>query len=82
MTSSVDVTFPADNVKVSKGTFRAQMLIIRDEISALQARTSVAGMKAFFGFVDANDLQTEVIRVHNLQASTLARDIAFGRSSL
>jgi|TARA_R100000306_G_scaffold28970_1_gene31932 hypothetical protein len=36
MTSAVDSTFPADNVKVSKSDFRAQMLIIKDELTALQ----------------------------------------------
>jgi len=41
MTSAVDITFPVDNVEVSKADFRAQMLIIRDEISALQKATDI-----------------------------------------
>lgn len=82
MASAVDATFPADNTKVSKATFRAQMLTIKDEISALQQRTSVAGAKAFYGFVDDADLNAAVRRVHDEQASTFATDIAYGRVSL
>ena len=82
MASAVDTTFPADNVKVSKATMRAQLLIIRDEISALQQRTGVAGAKAFYGFVDDADLNAAVRRVHDEQASTFATDIAYGRVSL
>jgi hypothetical protein len=82
MASSVDTTFPADNVKVSKATQRAQNLIIYNEITALQQRTSVAGAKAFYGFVDIADLNSAVRRVHDEQASTFATDIAFGRVSL
>ena len=36
MTSAVDSTLPADNVKASKSDFRAQFLVIKDEITALQ----------------------------------------------
>jgi len=39
MTSNVDTTFPADNVKVSKATFRAQMLVIKTELEELQRLT-------------------------------------------
>ena len=82
MASAVDATFPADNTKVSKATFRAQMLTIKNEITALQQRTSVAGAKAFYGFVDDADLNAAVRRVHDEQASTFATDIAYGRVSL
>jgi len=83
MTSTVDSTFPADNVKVSKATMRAQFLILKNEITALQQRTGVAGAKAFYGFIDQADLATEVRRVHDEEViSTLATDIAFGRVSL
>jgi len=83
MTSTVDVTFPADNVKVSKATMRAQLLIIRDEISALQARTSVPGIKAFYDFVEMTELEATVQRVHDRNvAGNLPKDIAFGRVSL
>ena len=82
MASAVDTTFPADNVKVSKATMRAQLLIISNEISALQQRTGVAGAKAFYGFVDDADLNAAVRRVHDEQASTFATDIAYGRVSL
>ena len=47
MTSSVDSTFPADNVKVSKATFRAQMLIIKEELTALQNKTDLPRQIAF-----------------------------------
>jgi hypothetical protein len=42
MTSAVDSTFPADNVKVSKATFRAQMLVIKNEITEMQRKTRLA----------------------------------------
>ena len=82
MTSTVDSTLPADNAKASKSDFRAQFLIIKNEITALQQRTSVAGAKVFYNFVDEADLQASVLRVHNSQASTFATDIAYGRVSL
>jgi hypothetical protein len=82
MTSAVDATLPATNEKASKAEFRAQFLTIKNEITALQARTSVAGAKAFYGFVDDAELNSAVIRVHNALISGLARDIAFGRVSL
>lgn len=78
MTSAVDVTFPADNVKVSKATMRAQFLIISNEISALQNRTSVAGAQAFYNFITPEEVDRK-IRVNK---TSLARDIAFGRVSL
>ena len=83
MTSAVDTTFPADNVKVSKATMRAQLLIISNEISALQKRTSVAGAKAFYGFLTESEVQNAVVRFHNIVApSDLPRDIAFERATL
>ena len=47
MASAVDVTFPSDDVEVSKGDFRAQMLIISSEISALQKQVGLPGKIAF-----------------------------------
>ena len=47
MASTVDSTLPADNVKASKADFRAQFLIIKDEITALQRSTSVPADLAF-----------------------------------
>lgn len=47
MTSAVDSTLPADNVKASKADFREQFLVIKNEITALQQRTGVAGAIAF-----------------------------------
>lgn len=82
MTSSVDSTLPADNVKASKADFRAQFLTIKEEITALQIRTSVAGMEAFFDYITSTELTAEVQRIHNLQVSGLAADIAFGRVSI
>ena len=83
MASAVDTTFPADNVKVSKATMRAQLLIISNEISALQQRTSVAGAKTFYGFLSESEVQDAVVRFHNIVApSDLPRDIALGRATL
>lgn len=42
MTSEVDSTFPADNVKVSKATMRAQQLVIKNEITELQRKVRLA----------------------------------------
>jgi len=82
MTSTVDSTLPADNVKASKADFRAQFLAIKNEITALQKRTSVAGAKTFYNFVDADDLAQEVRNQHAAQISTLPADLAYGRITL
>ena len=82
MASAVDSTLPADNVKASKADFRAQFLVIKNEISALQKRTGVAGVKALYNFVDADDLAQAVRTQHALQLSTLPADLAFGRITL
>lgn len=85
MTSAVDSTLPADNVKASKSDFRAQFLVIKDEITTLQTRTSIPGAKAFYGFIDEAELNTAIIGVHNALftvVSGLAKDIAFGRVAL
>ncbi len=42
MASNVDVTFPADNVKVDKALMRANFNIISEEITALQRINSYA----------------------------------------
>ena len=81
MASAVDTTFPADNVKVSKATMRAQLLIISNEITALQQRTSVAGAHAFYGFVDEAEVRQIVNSFHDSQGDVI-RDIAFGRVSM
>ena len=81
MASAVDTTFPADNVKVSKATMRAQLLIISNEITALQQRTSVAGALAFYGFVDEAEVRQIVNSFHDSQGDVI-RDIAFGRVSM
>lgn len=78
MTSQVDVTFPADNVKISKSEWRAQQLIISNEITALQARTSLAGARAFYNFITPEEVDRKIRR----SSSSLARDIAFNRVSL
>ncbi len=81
MASAVDSTFPADNTKVSKATFRAQMLIIKNEITALQQRTSVAGTQAFNAFVDEAEVRQIVNSFHDSQGDVI-RDMAFGRVSM
>jgi hypothetical protein len=82
MASAVDSTLPADNVKASKADFRAQFLVIKNEISALQKRTSVAGAQAFYGFITEAELEIAVLRVHNAAAGGFAEDIAFGRVAI
>ena len=82
MASAVDSTLPADNVKASKADFRAQFLVIKNEISALQKRTGVAGINAFYNFVNRDDLAQEVRNQHEIQISTLPADLAFGRVTL
>jgi|SaaInlV_150m_DNA_3_1039698.scaffolds.fasta_scaffold233318_1 hypothetical protein len=47
MASEVDETFPADGVKVSKATMRAQFLTIKNEITAVQAKQGIAGQLAY-----------------------------------
>lgn len=82
MTSAVNTAFPADNVKVSKATFRAQMLIIANEITALQARTSVAGAKAFYNFITPEEADRKIRELHERLGSSYASDLAYGRISL
>ena len=84
MASAVDVTFPADNVKVSKSTMRTQFLTIRDEISALQLRAGVAGAKAFYGFQDEAEVREAIRRVTTVDFRRigLPADMAFGNVSL
>ena len=81
MARAVDATFPADNTKVSKATFRAQMLTIKDEITALQQRTSVAGAQSFYGFVDEAEVR-QIVNSFNDSQGDVIRDIAFGRVSM
>lgn len=47
MASEVDVTFPADNVPVSKADFRAEMLKIFNELTDLQTKTELPAKIAF-----------------------------------
>lgn len=80
MASAVDSTLPADNVKASKADFRAQFLTIKNEINALQKRTGVPGAKAFYGFVDLDEVRQEIYKFH-ARKSEIPRDIAFGNDS-
>jgi hypothetical protein len=41
MSSDVDTTFPADDVKVSKSEMRAQFLVIKNEIETLQRQSNL-----------------------------------------
>ena len=81
MTSAVDVTFPADNVKTDKAVMRAQMLIIYNEITALQKRTGVAGAQVFYNFITPEEVDVRISRVRALSLG-IPRDIAYGRASL
>lgn len=47
MSSQVDATIPADGVKASKATFRANFLTIKNEITALQRQTRLPWKIAF-----------------------------------
>ena len=76
MASAVSVTFPADNVAVSKATMRSQFQTISDEISALQTRVALPGAEAFN---DSNITRTTVMQLIRRYANNLARDIAFAR---
>ena len=42
MASTIDVTVPVDNVKVSKADIRANFLRAKNEIEALQRQTALA----------------------------------------
>lgn len=47
MSSDVDATVPADNVKADKSLFRQNFQIIKEEIEALQSKVSVPGSLAY-----------------------------------
>lgn len=47
MSSQVDATVPADNVKADKALLRQNFQIIKDEITALQLITAVPRRLAF-----------------------------------
>ena len=42
MASAVDETLPSDNSKAAKADFRAQFLVIKNEITDLQRETKLA----------------------------------------
>jgi|TARA_R110000751_G_scaffold66387_1_gene135616 hypothetical protein len=81
MTSTVDSTFPADNVKTSKATMRSQFLIISNEITALQQRTGVAGSKAYYNFITPEEVDVRISRVRALSLG-IPRTIAYGSASI
>lgn len=47
MSSQVDATVPADNVKADKALIRQNFQIIKNEITALQLQTSLQRRMAF-----------------------------------
>jgi hypothetical protein len=81
MASEINVNFPADAVKVSKGTWRAQQLIIYNEITALQNRTGVAGAQVYYNFITPEEVDVRISRVRALSLG-IPRDIAYERVSL
>jgi hypothetical protein len=81
MTSTVDSTFPADNVKTSKATMRSQFLTIKDEISVLQQRTGVAGAEAYYNFITPEEVDNRISRVRALSLG-IPRTIAYGSASI
>ena len=74
--SDLDVTFPADDEKVSNAEMRQQIRVIRDEIAVLESRSGVAGAQVFYGFVNADEVKQIVKQV--LKKRNFARDYAFG----
>lgn len=78
MASQVDNTFPVDNIKPSKGDFRAILTVIKNEITALQAKIALPGTLAFSDSVSRD----EITRLIKLSKSNIARDIAYARVSL
>jgi hypothetical protein len=83
MTSAVDTALPSDNVKVSKSDFRAQFVIIKNEITALQTRTSVAGAEAFNNGITATEVQrliNNAILADNTR-NRLPSSLAYGSTS-
>jgi len=75
MTSAVDATIPADNVKASKADFRSQLLIIKNEITALQNATAIPALLAYGDHTSKAEVQLIV----DAASVSYARDIAFGR---
>jgi len=59
-TSGVDVTFPVDNVKVSKTAWRAQQVIIKDELNDLFSRIGDAGRIAYSNLVDSDEINRRI----------------------
>ncbi len=47
MASQIDASVPADNVQVDKADMRSNFLIAKNEITALQTKTSQAGQMAY-----------------------------------
>jgi Ca2+-dependent lipid-binding protein len=47
MASKIDATVPADNVKVDKALLRQNNATAKEEITALQTKTSQAGRLAY-----------------------------------
>lgn len=80
MVSEVDYTFPADGEKASKSEFRDILRTIYDEITALQARTNVAGAQAYYNFITPEEARVLIKQLS--RPDSLARDIAFDRVSL
>lgn len=81
MTSNVDVTFPADGVKVSKAEARAQALTISQEITALQKATGVP-TQAFSNTVTMSDVLRVVRTRIAASLSSYARAQAFSRGRM
>lgn len=80
-TSAVDVTFPPDGEKVSKAKFRAQMLVIKTELSYLLGRLGAAGAMAF-GAATEETVSAMISSNNDRTKVSYARDIAYGRIGL
>lgn len=84
MTSQIVATVPADNVSVDKALIRTNFRIASEEITVLQARTSVAGMAAFFDFATNSEVDRKITQVQRKASvrKNIPELIAYGVLSL
>lgn len=79
-TSDLDVTFPVDNTRVQKSTWRAQNVIIRDELNVLFKRIGEAGILAFESTLSAIQIDARIRK--QFSKRSYARDLAFTWTNL
>ena len=77
MSSSIDVSLPPDGEKASKAEFRAQFLVIKNEIEALQKQIAIPGFMAFNSYPDSSEIEAMIRRIAE-RNDRLAYQIATG----